>query len=71
MNAVRRDPEHAARFMEEFQDRLLYGCDICAVVNRHPFEFRDFLDGMRESGAISETVYYKISRGNAEKLLKL
>ncbi|MBQ7983165.1 MAG: amidohydrolase family protein [Clostridia bacterium] len=71
MNAMRRDPEHAARFMEEFQDRLLYGCDICAVVNRHPFEFRDFLDGMRESGAISETVYYKISRGNAEKLLKL
>ena len=71
MNSMRRDPEHAARFMEEFQDRLLYGCDICATVNRHPFEFRDFLDGMRAEGALSETVYYKIARGNAEKLLKL
>jgi hypothetical protein len=29
------------------------------------------MDGMRADGAISETVYYKIARGNAEKLLKL
>ncbi|MBR5222526.1 MAG: amidohydrolase family protein [Clostridia bacterium] len=71
MNSMRRDPEYAAKFMEEFQDRLMWGCDICAPSNTHPFEFRDFMDGMRASGAISETVYYKIARGNAEKLLKL
>ena len=26
-NALMRDREHAARFIEEFSDRLLYGCD--------------------------------------------
>ena len=66
-----RDPEYAVSFMTEFEDRILYGCDICADTNQHPYRFRDFFDGLRESGAISETVYYKIARGNAEKLLKL
>ena len=28
-NALTRDPEYAAKFLNEFQDRLLYGTDIC------------------------------------------
>lgn len=71
MNALRRDPENAARFIEEFADRLLYGCDICASFNRHPFEFNDFLNNMRESGMISEENYAKIVRNNAIDLLNL
>lgn len=70
-NAMMRDPEHAASFMTEFADRIFYGCDICAVTNTHPFYFRDFFDKMYEDNCISDTVYRKICRENAVKLLGL
>ena len=69
--AMMRDRDHAARFFEEFSDRIMYGCDICAKVNVFPFEFRDFLDSMRASGEISEDNYRKIVRENAVRLLNL
>lgn len=70
-NAMTRDVEHAISFLTEFQDRIFYGCDICAVTNKHPYTFREFLDGLCEDGRISETVYRKICRENAVKILKL
>lgn len=70
-NALTRDPENAVSFLNEFQDRVLYGCDICAAGNTHPFPFREFLDNLKDSGAISETVYRKVCRDNAAKLLEL
>ena len=70
-NAMMRDPEFAAGFIEEFADRILYGCDICSVSNRNVFEFDAFLSGLRESGMISEENYRKIVRENAVKLLNL
>ena len=70
-NALMRDREHAARFIEEFADRILYGCDICAKVNTFPFNFDAFLTSMRESGEISEANYRKIVRENAVRLLSL
>lgn len=71
MNALMRDPEFAAKFVEEFSDRLLYGCDICAPTNVHPFEMDAFLDQMVADGYISMDNYCKMVRGNAIKLLKL
>ena len=70
-NALMRDREHATRFIEEFSDRILYGCDICASVNTFPFDFDAFLTSMRESGEISENNYRKIVRENAIRLLNL
>ena len=70
-NALMRDPEYAARFVEEFSDRILYGCDICSSYNTHQYEFDAFLNEMRKDGMISEENYYKFVRGNAIKLLKL
>ena len=70
-NALMRDREYAARFIEEFADRLYYGCDICAASNTHPFPFNDFLDDMRATGEISEENYRKIVRENAVRLLGL
>jgi len=70
-NALMRDREHAARFVEEFSDRILYGCDICAAVNTFPFDFDAFLTSMRESGEMSEENYRKIVRENAVRLLNL
>lgn len=70
-NALTRDPEHAVSFLTEFQDRVYYGCDICASFNTHQFMFRKFIDGLCQSGAIAESVYRKICRDNAAKLLSL
>ena len=70
-NALMRDPEYAARFIEEFSDRVLYGCDICSRANVHMYKFNDFLNKMVEDGAISEQNYRKLVRENAVKLLKL
>ena len=68
-SAMMRDPEYTAAFMAEFQDRILYGCDIVSNEDAHPFVFRDFLDSMLENGKISLDVYNKICRYNAEKIL--
>lgn len=68
-NAMMRDPEYAARFMDEFADRIFYGCDICAPGENHWFAFRDFLNQMLDDGIVKSEVYRKIVRGNAEKLL--
>ena len=70
-SALMRDPEYAVKFVEEFSDRLLYGCDICGMDNTHQYVFNDFLDKMVADGMISEKNYYKIVRGNAVKLLNL
>ena len=70
-NALMRDPEYAARFIEEFSDRLMYGCDICATFQRFSFAFNDFLDKLLDDGMISADSYYKLVRGNAERLLGL
>ena len=70
-NALMRDPDFAAKFIEEFADRLLYGCDICSPSADFAFKFRDFLYEMVESGKISEENYRKIARENAIRILKL
>lgn len=67
-NALSRDKDFGIRFMNEFQDRLLFGMDIC-----RPWEVRSklpqYLNGLLAEGAISQTVYDKIAFGNAERLL--
>lgn len=69
-NAVSRDPEWGYKFIEEFQDRLLMGLDICTPTNdTHPL-----LGFLRESVAarkVSESAYQKIMGLNAVKLLEL
>lgn len=70
-NAIMRDREHAARFIEEFSDRIFYGCDICNKIVKFPTAFNDFLTSMRENGEISEENYRKIVRENAIRVLKL
>jgi predicted TIM-barrel fold metal-dependent hydrolase len=70
-NAMMRDRDHAAAFIEEFSDRIMYGCDICMHNQKFPFEFDEFLTSMRETGEISEENYVKLVRGNACRLLGL
>lgn len=70
-NALMRDRAHAARFIEEFADRLLYGCDICMADQQYPFAFDEFLRDMCACGELSEENYRKLVRGNACRLLGL
>lgn len=70
LNAITRDPQFGYRFLEEFQDRLLFGTDICApgeLYGKIAQAYRDAVAG----GHISRAAYQKITRGNAERLLGL
>lgn len=58
-NALKRDPEFAKRFLEEFQDRVLYARDY--FDNRH----QEFLSSL----GLPEDVLDKIYSGNALKLV--
>ena len=68
-NALARDPEYAVKFLNEFQDRLLFGTDITSPDT--PTPLRDFLLRLYREGRISEKVFWKVSRGNAIRLLGL
>ena len=64
-----RDPDYGARLLTEFQDRLLFGTDLCSP--GMPFPARELLLEWRDAGRISETVFRKIARENAIRLFGL
>ncbi|RKN64451.1 amidohydrolase family protein [Paenibacillus ginsengarvi] len=68
-NALARDPEYGPKFLEEFQDRLFFGTDICTV--GMPVPLVDLLLEWRRTNKISETVFQKVARENAAKLFGL
>jgi len=71
MNALTRDPEYAAKFIEEFSDRLMYGIDASCTGLAFPYEFDAFMTKMRQEGMISEENYKKIMYRNAATLLNV
>lgn len=68
-NALSREPEYGLKFVTEFQDRLLFGTDICSF--EMPLPMIDLLLEWRSTEAISDLVFNKIARENAVKLLDL
>jgi len=68
-NALARDRDYAARFLNEFTDRLLFGTDICGPDSPTPLV--DLLVELKDARKISEEVFDKIARGNAIRLLDL
>ena len=70
-NALMRDPEYAVRFLNEFQDRLCFGMDICLEPTENNAKLAGFLTGLLEEGKISETVFRKVARENAIRILGL
>ena len=70
-NALTRDPAHAARFLNEFQDRCCFALDLCRPDPGAPLPIADFLTKLRDEGEISETVFNKIARENAIRILGL
>ena len=68
-NAVSRDPEFGYQFMEEFQDRLLFGTDICYPNQDTPLP--TYLRKAHDENNISDQVFEKITWRNANELLGL
>jgi predicted TIM-barrel fold metal-dependent hydrolase len=66
-SAISRDPEFGYRFLEEHQDKLLFGTDICHV--NQPVEVVPYINAARQEGRISEECYRKVTRGNAVRVL--
>jgi len=67
--ALSRDPDYAVRFLTEFQDRMLFGTDICRADQKLPLA--EFLIGLRDAGKLTEAAFRKIARENAITLLGL
>ncbi len=68
-NAVSRDPEYGYRFLEEFQDKLLFGSDISGPTVEVPLAV--FLREAVQHGKISRVAFEKITWRNANKILSL
>jgi predicted TIM-barrel fold metal-dependent hydrolase len=68
-NALARDHEYGPKFLTEFQDRLLFGTDLCFP--DMPIDIIGLLLDWRDTGKISEEVFQKVARENAIKLFNL
>ena len=68
-NAVSRDEKFGVRFLEEFQDRLCFGADLCHPDTGTPLV--GYLLRPRAEKKLSEAAFQKIARENAVRLLGL
>ena len=68
-NAISRDPEFGFPFLEQFQDRLLWGTDICGPGQELPQV--EFFHKALADGNISLQAYEKITWRNINRLLNL
>lgn len=66
-NAISRDPEFGAWFLERFQDRLAFGTDLSFPEYEPPMP--DYFRSLR--GAISDEAWEKIAWRNLDRLLGL
>ena len=71
MNAIARDLDYGLRFLEEFADKVMYGCDICLNSQTFAKDFDALLDKFVADGSMTQENYQKFVRDNAIKILKL
>lgn len=71
--AIIRDRKYGIKFLNEFQDRLMFGMDLCQPEAERSYKplLPPYLKELRDSGEISKEVFAKIERGNAIRLLGL
>ena len=62
-NALARDLDYAGKFLTEFQDRIMFGIDICAPKG-YVSPLPDTLKELLRSGRITPAVYRKVAREN-------
>ena len=62
-----RDEEFGLQFLEEFQDRLMFGTDM--VNTDMVFPLGEWLDRQYQEGKLSAQAYRKICFENAKKII--
>ncbi|MEN8255300.1 MAG: amidohydrolase family protein, partial [Verrucomicrobiota bacterium] len=67
--ALQRDPDHAWRFIDEFQDRLMFGMDCCSTTT--VLDHVEWLTQARDDGNITEAAFEKIMWKNINEALDL
>jgi predicted TIM-barrel fold metal-dependent hydrolase len=70
-NALTRDPEWGLRFLHEFQDRLMFGTDVCFADPEGRMPHLRWLRGLLADGQISREIWEKITHRNAERILPM
>lgn len=68
-NAISRDRDYGIRFLDEFQDRLLFGTDVCFGGPDGRMPHLSYLRSLQRDGAISREVFEKITGANALRVL--
>lgn len=68
-NGLARDPAFGWAFMERFQDRILFGTDICDPLNNH--RHAEYLRQAHAGGHISKDAFENIGGRNANRIFKL
>jgi len=68
-NAISRDPEYGPKFLEDFQDKLLFGTDIYFVNEEAPIA--EYLRNLVGHDKISMKAFRKISQDNIRKLINI
>jgi len=63
-----RDEEYAIKFLNEFQDQLYYGNDVCTPGSKP--QLGQFLKRLRKENKISPTVFNKITHDNGEEIIR-
>lgn len=71
LNALSRDRDFGIRFLVEFQDRVLFGTDVCFADPEGEIPTLQYLRELLSGGAISRQVFDKITGKNAQKVLVL
>ena len=69
--ALLRDLAYAGKFLTEFQDRVMFGIDICAPFEKYISRQHETLRKLFKEGYISETVFRKVARENQIRELGL
>lgn len=70
-NAISRDKSFGVKFLKEFQDRILFGTDVCFGDKEGRMPHLSYLRSLLSDKLISREVFDKITGDNALKILKL
>lgn len=70
LNALTRDPQFGIAFINEFQDRLLFGTDICFADSASRPQQLPFLKGLLNQRKISQDAFDKLTHRNALRIMK-
>jgi len=70
-NAISRDREYGVHFLKEFQDRILFGTDVCFADEEGKMPHLSFLKNLLSTKQISKSIFRKITCDNALTIMKL